>query len=147
MVGKKGNTKMSEITKTTTEKNGNQKNGQQKIGQPENSATKNDSVGKRATQSYIVSRRDANSSLGIRKNGNRKVGIYIDRPIGYSVTLFWQSENGHLFTSCCHTDDAAAGLCYTGSPENHRYTDRVTVMTTDWISLTRTVTELYLLFV
>ena len=24
-------------------------------------------------------------------------------------------------------DDAAAGLCYTGSPENHRYTDRVTV--------------------
>jgi len=52
MVGKKGNTKLSERTKTekTTEKNGNQKNGQ-----PENSATKNDSVGKRATQSYIVS--------------------------------------------------------------------------------------------
>ena len=31
------------------------KNGNQKNGQPENSATKNDSVGKRATQSYIVS--------------------------------------------------------------------------------------------
>jgi len=70
---------LSERTKTekTTEKNGNQKNGQQKIGQPENSATKNDSVGKRATQSYIVSRRDANSSLGIRKK--------------------WQSESGHLY--------------------------------------------------
>jgi len=64
MLGKKGNTKLSEITKTekTTEKNGNQKNGQQKNGQPENSATKNDSVGKRETQSYMVSRRDAQFS-------------------------------------------------------------------------------------
>ena len=54
MVGRKGITKLSVITKTekTTEKNGNQKNGQQKVGQPENSATKNDSVGKRETQSY-----------------------------------------------------------------------------------------------
>jgi len=42
-------------------------NGQQKIGQPDNSATKNDSVGKRATQSYIVSRRDGNSCLANRK--------------------------------------------------------------------------------
>jgi len=75
----------------------------------------------------MVSTRDGNSCLGITKK--------------------WQSENGHLFTSCCHTDDAAAGLRYTGSPENHTYTDRVTVKTTDWISLTRTVTELYLLFV
>jgi len=40
---------MSEIT--ATEKNGNRKNGQRKIGQPENSATKNGPVGKRATQS------------------------------------------------------------------------------------------------
>jgi len=37
MVGKKGNTKLSEIMKMekTTEKNGNRKNGQQKIGQLE----------------------------------------------------------------------------------------------------------------
>jgi len=57
MLGEKGNTKLSEITKTekTTEKTATRKNGQQKIVQPENSATKNDSVGKRATQSYIVS--------------------------------------------------------------------------------------------
>ena len=34
----------------------------------------------------MVSRRDGNSCLGIRKK--------------------WQLENGHLFTSCCHTDDA-----------------------------------------
>jgi len=129
MVGKKGNTKLSKITKMekTMEKNGNQKNGQQKIGQPENSATKNDTISKREMQSYMVSKRDGNSCLGIRKK--------------------WQSENWHLFMSCCHTNDAAAGLCYTGSRENHRYTDRVTVKTTDWISLTRTVTELYLLFV
>ena len=78
MVGKKGNTKLSEITKTekTMEKTATRKNGQQKIGRPENSATKNDSVGKRETQSYMVSRRDSNSCLGITKNGNRKMGIY-----------------------------------------------------------------------
>jgi len=73
MVGKKGNAKLlSEITKTekTTETNGNRKNGQQKIGQRENSATKNDSVGKRARQSYIVSTRDGNSCLG---NRNKKL--------------------------------------------------------------------------
>jgi len=101
MVGKKGNTLLSEITKTekTTEKRQPEKWAAE-IGQPENSATKNDSVDKRETQSYIVSRRDSNSCLGNRKK--------------------WPSENGHLFTSCCHTDDAAAGLCYTGLPENHR---------------------------
>ena len=30
-----------------------------------------------ATQSYIVSRRDGNSCLGNRKNGNWKMGIYL----------------------------------------------------------------------
>jgi len=84
MVGKKGNTKLlSEITKTekTTEKNGNRKSGQQKIEQPENSATKNDSVGKRAMQSYIVSRRDGSSCLG-----NRKKWAFISIGL-YSATL------------------------------------------------------------
>ena len=78
MVGKKGNTLLSEITKTekTTEKRQPEKWAAE-IGQPENSATKNDSVDKRETQSYIVSRRDSNSCLGNRKNGRRKMGIYL----------------------------------------------------------------------
>jgi len=82
-VGKQGNTKLlSEIMKTekTTEKTATGKMGSS-LGNRKNSATKNDSVCKRETQSYrpTVSRRDGNSCLGNRKK--------------------WQSENVHLFMS------------------------------------------------
>jgi len=47
-------------------------------------------------------RTDGNSCLGNRKK--------------------WQPEKWAFisFTSCCHTDDAAAGLCYMGLPEYER---------------------------
>ena len=50
-------------------------------------------------QRKVMYRRDGNSCLGNRKNGNRK--------------------NGHLFTTRCHTDDVAVGLCYMSLLENH----------------------------
>jgi len=88
--GKKGNWKKGKW------KNGNGRNSNRKIGQREKLATKNKRVGKQGN-TKLVSRRDGNSCLGNWKIGNGK--------------------NWHLFTSCCHTDDAAADLCYMGLPE------------------------------
>ena len=75
------------------------------------------SVGKRATQSYIVSRRDGNSCLGNRKKtGNRKMGIYIR----HAVTRL----QAYVIRVCLKT---------TGRLTEWR-------SSTDWILLTRTVT-------
>jgi len=48
---------------------------------------KNDSIGKRETQSYMVSRRDGNSCLGITKNGNQKMGIYLRHAVTWMTQL------------------------------------------------------------
>jgi len=57
-----------------------------------------------------------NDRVGKRQ---RKVSVQKRRQQLFRQLKKWQSENGHLFTSRCHTDDAAAGLCYAGLPENH----------------------------
>jgi len=77
--------------KTATGKTDNRKSGNRKIWQRKMTGHEK---GQRRT--------DGNSCLGNRKKmATGKVDI-------------------HSFTSCCHTDDAAAGLCYMGLPEYER---------------------------